>query len=267
MAGFHTHITVSTLVGAGYAYFGATALELPISTCLIGGGLCSISGMMPDLDSDRAVPARETLSFLAAVAPMLLFYRFEYEGLPTEHILLFGAPLYLLIRFGFGEMLKVTVHRGMFHSIPAAFIAGLIAYLICDTGISLGREFKGFGAVIGYLVHLILDEMWAVEVCTGRIRFKKSFGTALKLFGNVGSANSATWALLIGLTIFAANDQGQPDIVAPFRYEDPQKLVPTDTPFYSTQAIRNVSAPRSSLIFRQSSQPHRDQRPHRDIGY
>ena len=127
MAGFHTHITVSTLVGVGYAYVGTSVLGLPLSTCAIGGGLCAVCGIMPDLDSDHAVPARETLSFLAAVAPMLLFYRFHYEGLATEHIMLFGAPLYLLIRFGFGEMLKVSVHRGMFHSIPAAMIAGLIA--------------------------------------------------------------------------------------------------------------------------------------------
>lgn len=143
MAGFHTHITVSTAVGIGYACVGSSVFDLPLSTCAIAGGLCSISGIMPDLDSDHAVPARETLSFLAATAPMLLFYRFHYEGLATEHILLFGAPLYLLIRFGFGEMLKVSVHRGMFHSIPAALIAGLIAYVICDTGVSLGRSFKG----------------------------------------------------------------------------------------------------------------------------
>lgn len=267
MAGFHTHITMSSLVGVGYAYVGASTLDLPLSTCLLGGGLCAISGMMPDLDSDRAVPARETLSFLAAVAPMLLFYRFEYEGLPTEHILLFGAPLYLLIRFGFGELMKVTVHRGMFHSIPAAFIAGLIAYVICDTGISRGREFKGFGAVIGYLVHLILDEIWAVEVRGGRVRFKKSFGTALKLFGNVGSANSATWGLLVGLSVFAANDQGQPAIVAPFQYVSPKQLVPTEVPLHTTRVIKNTKSPRDSFIFRRPSQSDREKSLRRDIGF
>jgi membrane-bound metal-dependent hydrolase YbcI (DUF457 family) len=227
MAGFHTHITVSTLVGIGYASVGASLFHLPLSTCAIAGGLCSISGIMPDLDSDHAVPARETLSFLAAVAPMLLFYRFQFEGLATEHILLFGAPLYLLIRFGFGEMLKVSVHRGMFHSIPAAIIAGLIAYELCDTGVSFGRSFKAIGATIGYLVHLILDEIWAVEMTAGRLRLKKSFGTAMKLFGKVPSANSSTWALLTGLSVFAANDRGHPEIAAPFQKVRPGLLTPT----------------------------------------
>ena len=246
MAGFHTHITVSTAVGVGYAFAGASVFQLPLSTCAIGGGLCAISGIMPDLDSDHAVPARETLSFLAAITPMLLFYRFHYEGLATEHILLFGAPLYLLIRFGFGEMLKVSVHRGMFHSIPAALIAGLIAYSICDTGVNLGRGFKAVGAVIGYLTHLVLDEIWAIEMKAGHLRLKKSFGTAMKLFGNVRSANSATWALLTGLSVFAANDQGHPEIVAPFQRSRPGLLEPTPTARASPRArnaVRQQRAP------------------------
>lgn len=256
MAGFHTHITVSTMVGVGYAAVGASVYELPLSTCAIAGGLCSVCGIMPDLDSDHAVPARETLSFLAAIAPMLLFYRFHYEGLPTEHILLFGAPLYLLIRFGFGQLLKASVHRGMFHSLPAAVIAGLIAYELCDTGVSFGRAFKGVGAVIGYLTHLILDEIWAVEIAQGRFRLKKSFGTAMKFLGQSGPANSATWALLAGMSFFAANDQGHPEIAAPFQKARPELLAsprqPRSIPATRLQR-RTESAPVTPAETRQNA--------------
>ena len=248
MAGFHTHITVSTLAGVGYAFAGGSLFHLPLSTCAIAGGLCSISGIMPDLDSDHAIPARETLSFLAAVAPMLLFYRFHFEGMATEHILLFGAPLYLLIRFGFGEMLKVSVHRGMFHSLPAAAIAGLIAYEMCDTGVSLGRGFKASGATLGYLIHLLLDEIWAVEFHGARFRLKKSFGTAMKLFGKAPSANSATWGLLFGLTFFAFNDQGHPEIAAPFQRARPGQLTPTQASRPTTQNPRPDAAARRPRI-------------------
>ncbi len=256
MAGFHTHITVSTLVGVGYAYVGTSVLGLPLSTCAIGGGLCAICGIMPDLDSDHAVPARETLSFLAAVAPMLLFYRFHYEGLATEHIMLFGAPLYLLIRFGFGEMLKVSVHRGMFHSIPAAMIAGLIAYVICDTGVSLGRSYKGVGAVIGYMVHLILDEIWAIEIQGRHLRLKKSFGTAMKLFGNVRSANTATWGLLTGMSVFAANDHGHPEVAAPFQRISPGQLEPIDTAEQPNRVrMTSHQQRRSTSMIRRQAEP------------
>lgn len=263
MAGFHTHITVSTVVGIGYAVVGESVFHLPLSTCAIGGGLCAISGIMPDLDSDHAVPARETLSFLAAVAPLLLFYRFHYEGLATEHMLLLGAPLYLLIRFGFGQMLKASVHRGMFHSIPAAVIAGLIAYTLCDTGVSFGRTFKAAGAVIGYLTHLILDEIWAIEMIGGRIRLKKSFGTAMKFFGNSGPANSSTWALLTGLSLFSANDQGHPEIAAPFqktRHDLLQKIEPTpQTRAYQSRPEDTAQLPRRTV----KSQPRvEDERRH-----
>ena len=263
MAGFHTHITVSTAIGAAYAFVGVNVLHLPLSTCAIGGGLCSIAGIMPDLDSDHAVPARETLSFLAAVAPMLLFYRFHYEGLATENILLFGAPLYLLIRFGFGQMLKVSVHRGMFHSLPAAVIAGLIAYCLCDTGVSTGRTFKAVGAVIGYMIHLILDEIWAIEFSGVHIRLKKSFGTAMKFFGNSPQANSGTWALLAGMSFFAANDQGHPEIAAPFMKARPGQLMPNQSAIRNlsdepiTPASATVPAERRINTRQQSAQPQR----------
>ena len=45
--------------------------------------------------------------------------------------------------------------------------------------------------------HLILDEIYAVEWTGGRWRFKKSFGTALKLWGKSGWANISTYAKLL----------------------------------------------------------------------
>lgn len=261
MAGFHTHITVSTLVGVGYAALGAYGYELPLATCAIGGGLCAICGIMPDLDSDNAVPARETLSFLAAVVPMLLFYRFHYEGLATENILLFGAPLYLMIRFGFGQILKASVHRGMFHSLPAMAICGLIAYELCDTGVSFGRIYKGCGASLGYLVHLILDEIWAVELTRFGFRFKKSFGTAMKFLGQSGPANSSTWALLAGMSFFAAHDQGHPEVAAPFQKARPgllsnlPSLIPSQSSNRPSLSLQPTTPPASNPM-----RTNRDQR-------
>ena len=38
---------------------------------------------------------------------------------------LVGAAIYATVRFGLAKIVKkLTVHRGMFHSIPAALIAG-----------------------------------------------------------------------------------------------------------------------------------------------
>ena len=111
---------------------GYLVYDVQASTCLLGAGLCGLSGMLPDLDSDTGVPLRESIAFGAAVVPMLMIGRLQEMGLSTDLIVLAGAFAYISIRFGLAEILKrYTVHRGMWHSIPAAAIAGLLAYLIC----------------------------------------------------------------------------------------------------------------------------------------
>ncbi len=241
MAGFHTHIAVSTAVGIGYACWGGAQYDLPLSSCMLAGGLCSIAGIMPDLDSDSGIPARETISLAAAIVPMLLFQRFQAMGMGIEHMVLLGAPIYLVIRFGLGSILKaVSVHRGMFHSIPAAIIAGLIGYLICDSGVHLVRYYKAFAVTLGYMTHLLLDEIWSLEFGAGLPRVKKSFGTALKLFGDDAGATLTTYCLLGLLTLFAANDQGSPGQPLPFAFRSPTRT-PTATrrvPYETDQPVR-----------------------------
>lgn len=241
MAGFHTHIAVSTAVGMGYAVWGSAQYQLPLSTCVLAGGLCSIAGIMPDLDSDSGIPARETISLAAAIVPMLLFQRFQSSGMNIEYMVLAGAPIYLVIRFGLGSVLKsVSVHRGMFHSIPAAIIAGLIGYLICDSGVHLVRYYKAFAVTLGYMTHLLLDEIWSLEFGAGLPRVKKSFGTALKLFGDEAGATLTTYCLLGLLTLFAANDQGSTTQPLPFAMRSPART-PTATrrvPYENDQTVR-----------------------------
>ena len=69
MAGFKTHITTSTVLGIGYGAGAHLLYGLPLDTCMLAGGLCSVSGMLPDLDSDSGVPIRESMAF-AAAAPV-----------------------------------------------------------------------------------------------------------------------------------------------------------------------------------------------------
>src|SRR5262249_4964150 len=130
MAGFKTHITTSTILGIGYGAGAHWGYHLPVSTCLLASGLCSGSGMLPDIDSDSGRPLRESMSFATAVVPMMMVDRFRAMGMNLESIILAGGAIYLLIRFAFAAVLKhFTVHRGMFHSLPAAAIAGEATFL------------------------------------------------------------------------------------------------------------------------------------------
>ena len=133
MPGFKTHITGSSLLGVGYGGAAYFMYGVPWPTCALAGGLCSVSGMLPDIDSDSSTPQRESMAFAAAVVPMMLLHRFQHWGMSHEMILLAGAAVYLLIRFGAAALLRLyTVHRGMFHSLPAAVVFGEIAFLLAS---------------------------------------------------------------------------------------------------------------------------------------
>jgi len=207
MAGFKTHIGASTAVGIGYGAVGYAA-GMPASTCMVAAGLCSVSGMLPDLDSDSGVPVRETMAFFAAVVPALMIPRFIQLGFDLEQIVVAAGLIYLAFRFCVAEVFKrFTVHRGMWHSIPAAAIAGLLAFLIVS-GTSLEiRLFKTAAVVLGFLIHLVLDEFWSFEVSRGRLRIKKSLGTALKLWTTKGLwPNLTTYGKLAFLIVLVIQD-------------------------------------------------------------
>jgi membrane-bound metal-dependent hydrolase YbcI (DUF457 family) len=201
MAGFKTHITVSSVLGVGYGGAACWMYGVPWPACVLAGGLCGVSGMLPDIDSDSGTPLRESMAFAAAVVPMMLLHRFQQMGLSHELIILAGAAIYLLIRFGAAALLKrYTVHRGMFHSLPAAVVFGEIAFLLASGDDLRLRTYKAGAVVLGYLSHLVLDEVYSVEWRRGRLRLKHSFGTALKLFGQSRWASLSVYAKLAVLS-------------------------------------------------------------------
>lgn len=205
MADFKTHITTSTVLGITYGAGAHFGFDVPLVSSMLAAGMCSVSGMLPDLDSDSGIPVRETVSFTAALIPMMMIDRFQHMQLSTESMVLAGAIIYIIIRFGVAEIFKrYTVHRGMWHSIPAALIATLLAFLICSCEDIRLRAFKAIAVFIGFMSHLILDEIYSIDV--RRVRVKKSFGTALKFWGTSLWGNISTYAKLILLLFVAFGD-------------------------------------------------------------
>lgn len=223
MAGFQTHITVSSACGVGLAGAGF-AFGMHPATCILTGTLCSVAGMLPDIDSDTGVPLRETMSFGAAILPMMFVERLQALHWSTESIALAAVVLYAAVRFGVAEIIKrYTVHRGMWHSFPAAAICGAATFLIVSGDTIEIRLFKTSGVVIGFMSHLILDEIWSVKVGVGGVKIKKSFGTALKFFGPKPWANISAYGKLALLAFLLPND---PMVMERFGYgrEDVPKL-------------------------------------------
>jgi hypothetical protein len=201
------------------------AYDAPWPACVLAGGLCSVSGMLPDLDSGPGVPLRESVSFAAAVVPMLMIERFKQMGLAPESIVVAGGILYLVIRFGVGRLLrKCTVHRGMFHSVPAMAIVGELAFLICAHENPWIRALNACAVMLGFASHLVLDEIWSISFQHG-VHLKSSSGTAIKFWGQCWWANIATYANVVILAILILGD---PTI-------NSQRAPTADTPAIATQ--------------------------------
>ena len=207
MANFKTHISTSTALGVAYGVAGYFMFEISLSHCLTAGALCSVAGMLPDLDSNSSIPQREMLSFVSVIVPMLMIRRFDKMGITPEYMVFIAGVMYAVIRFGIGGLFRrFTKHRGMWHSIPAALIAGLATFLVCLSSELGVRAFKSWAVVLGFTSHLVLDEIYAVDWKGDKIRVKRSFGTAIKWFGASWWWNVATYGKLALLLVLVLSD-------------------------------------------------------------
>ncbi|NQT16759.1 MAG: hypothetical protein HQ582_28640, partial [Planctomycetes bacterium] len=107
-----------------------------------------------------------------------------------------------------------------FHSLPAAIIFGEVAFLLASGPDVHLRLYKAGAVVIGYLSHLMLDEFYSIEWSRGRLRLKKSFGTALKMFSHKSWANVSAYVKLILLTYIVLCEPGWMDQVRQSRPVD-----------------------------------------------
>jgi hypothetical protein len=140
-------------------------------------------GLLPDVDADNSAPIRGVFTLigvlLAFTASLALVGRF-----PVIELAMIWAGVFVLVRYGVFEVFaRLTVHRGVWHS-------WLAAVLVAVAGANAGYHILGFTAfdswlagafiALGYLTHLLLDEVASVDLLGNRVR--RSFGTALKPF-------------------------------------------------------------------------------------
>jgi hypothetical protein len=187
-------------LGAAYGTVGAVYAHLDWGPALLGAGLTTLGGLLPDLDSDSGVPVRELFGLMAAATPFLILGRLRNSGLSPEQILVILGAVYVFVRYGVSEFFKqATVHRGMFHSLPALCIAGLVVFLLYDSPNVYLRMYLAGGVMAGFFSHLLLDELYAVDFNGVRIRLNNFAGSALKLFSPSWIANTITYSVLFAL--------------------------------------------------------------------
>ncbi|MFM7591542.1 MAG: metal-dependent hydrolase [Isosphaeraceae bacterium] len=174
----------SSTLGASYASMTWLLIGIDWLYGSIALLFSMLGGMLPDLDSDSGKEIKHITS-MTSVASALLFWAasgrvdppiaFEFR----VWITLFSAFFWSRgLRWFLG---KITVHRGMFHSIPTCFIWGSVMYLHYPHENHWVRVYMASGIMVGYMSHLLCDEYFSVESFAG-FRVNKAFGTALKFW-------------------------------------------------------------------------------------
>jgi hypothetical protein len=192
MASYQGHLMFSSALGAAYGGAASYYLNMDWGEVFLGAGLTAIGGMLPDVDSDSGVPVRELFGMSAVMVPLLLMSRLTAMGFTMEQRLAILAGVYLFIRYAVAHFFKrMTVHRGMWHSIPAMLIMGLIVFLAYHSPNIFVRAFLACGTMLGFLSHLVLDELCSVDIHGVKITLNKYAGSALKF-------TSPSWAATLG---------------------------------------------------------------------
>jgi hypothetical protein len=183
MANFKTHLSIASAAGTG-------ATLVAVNVHLIANAdmpwfifLSTLGGLLPDIDASNSRPVKLLFNVLAlmGVVAVLQAYKDSYAPYPLA---LITAGTYLSIRYGMFALFNgLTVHRGVFHSILAALFFALLMtctsyhFLHWDV---LHAWLNGIFIALGFIVHLLLDELYSVDLANTKM--KNSFGTALKLF-------------------------------------------------------------------------------------
>jgi hypothetical protein len=201
MANFNTHFTVAA---AASAVVSATLLSMEVVTpeqAVIAFALGTLGGLLPDVDSAHSTSIKvgfNVLSLLMTI--MLIFVKSSTYSLVEMFIV--SAIVFMGIRYAFLEFFrKISKHRGMFHTVPVALIWGIVIASMCQWFFDLNSLVSwvyGFMITWGYLVHLILDETYSVDL--GNRRMKRSSGTAFK-FGMFKNRNQKIQTAVIYASI------------------------------------------------------------------
>lgn len=182
MANFKTHLFVASGVSgvAAIACMKAGIVPAAETPMLLAWG--ALGGLLPDIDSDHSVPIKISFNLLAFALAFVVMFLFvgQYTVLELAAV---WAGVFLGVRYVVLEcFINFTTHRGAFHSV----LAGMF-FALGTVSLSLHLFEKPgpiawiYGAFVGvgFLVHLLLDELFSVDLLNRRI--KRSFGTALKL--------------------------------------------------------------------------------------
>lgn len=233
MANFNTHLFIATTGSASAAFYlvEKQLVDLINTPWLIFMGI--IGGLLPDIDSDNTKQVKIFFLLLALFSTFTLLSgeKLLHDSwlLPANQaicetrwasissliaalagkcipytLLLLALSTFIAVRYLFFYLFKkLTVHRGVFHSLLAALFFALLATNIGFHLFQYRSSFAWLNGIfigLGFIIHLLLDEIYSVDLSNTKL--KKSFGTALKLY-NYKSAYASILMFICTLALYS----------------------------------------------------------------
>ncbi len=205
MANFTTHIAIGTVVSGALATL-TLAADVVAPENLVAVTLAGVLGsVLPDIDLKESRPSRAMFAGLAIFFSFAVLFNAATKFSIAELWILWLGTL-VAVRYGLHTLFhRVSVHRGIWHSILAAVFSAVATAIVFNR--VLGKPegvawLAGAFMFAGFITHLTLDEIYSVDVMDTRI--KSSFGTALKLFDRRHIAASFAMASATALAIMVS---------------------------------------------------------------
>ena len=206
MASFEQHVNGAVLATGVLVVPFYSASVVDINEALVLFCLGILGGVLPDIDSDNSKPIQISFKILSIFVPFIVILS-TISILSVTNILFIWLASSLVLHFGvFRVFLSITSHRGIFHSIPMGILFGLITIFLFNTILNLDSVFatlSGIFLFVGFMVHLLLDELVSLNVLG--LHIKKSFGTAVKLYDKNNAIGSIGLYIAIAILSFVVS--------------------------------------------------------------
>lgn len=213
MANFHTHLITAAASSIALSATGLYAGLYGMATASLLTIIGTLGGLLPDIDLEHSKPAKQGFVIAALIASTLATILYANRYRETELVLdslILWAGSFVFLRFVVFELFsRLTVHRGMVHSVPYMAVFALILTNIAFYGLKLTAFVSwlfGLFLFFGSLIHLLLDEIYSVNVFG--LKVKKSFGTAIKFFERQKIWQYALLYLMIAVLFYVAPQIG-----------------------------------------------------------
>jgi hypothetical protein len=205
MANFTTHIAVGTVVAGMMSTLVMAANIAPPEQLITLTAAGALGSVLPDVDLKDSRPSQAIFSSLAVLVAFAVLFNVAWRYSIAEMWILWFL-IFLGVRYGVCAIFhQFSYHRGIYHSILAAVFFAFFTAAVYRHVFGADEPLAwlaGIFMLVGYLVHLTLDEIYSVDVMDARV--KSSFGTALKLYDSRHLGHSGAMAVATVLAFLVA---------------------------------------------------------------